>query len=101
MIWITRASSSLGEALACQLNAKSCPIISSARQEKALNRDETRCKFPEDTHVMPLDLSDFESLHLITQKAIKIHGKIDVFINNRNLASGLYLSILNLKYIVN
>lgn len=108
VIWITGASSGIGEALAYALNARGCNIIISARREEALNRVKKHCRFPKNATVLPLDLADFESLHLITRKAIKIHGKIDILINNGGLSQRslifdtkfeVYQQLMNVNYL--
>ncbi|WP_339841078.1 SDR family oxidoreductase [uncultured Maribacter sp.] len=86
VIWITGASSGIGEALAYQLNELGTKIILSARREDALLKVKSKCKFPENAVIIPLDLTDFESLENITAKAISIYGKIDILINNGGLS---------------
>src|SRR6056297_3976272 len=82
IIWITGASSGIGEALAYELGKQGNTLILSARRKDALETVKSNCTFPEKIAIVPLDLSDFESLPERTEQAIAIHGKIDILINN-------------------
>ncbi len=82
VIWITGASSGIGEELTYQLNASGNTLILSARRIKELESVKQKCKYPENCSILPLDLTDFESLDDITKSAWQIHGYIDILINN-------------------
>ena len=86
VIWITGASSGIGEALAYQLNAQGDKVILSARREDILTKVKNNCKFSENALVLPLDLTDFDSLESITKNAISLYGKIDILVNNGGLS---------------
>lgn len=108
VIWITGASSGIGEALTYQLNAKGAKVIISARREEALLSVKKNCKFPENVTVLPLDLTNFESLGNITEKAFSLFGKVDVLINNGGLSQrsliietnfDVYQQMINVNYL--
>ena len=80
-IWITGASSGIGEALAYELAAKNCNLILSARNEKALEQVKLNCK-SNNIQILPFDLVDFDNAKATATKAIAMFGKIDVLINN-------------------
>lgn len=86
VIWITGASSGIGEELAYQLNELGAKIILSARRETVLLKVKNKCKYQDHVTILPLDLTDFNSLGIVTQKAIKIYGHIDILINNGGLS---------------
>jgi short-subunit dehydrogenase len=86
VIWVTGASSGIGEALAYQLNELGAKIILSARREDILIKVKNNCKFPEKAAVLPLDLIEFNTLENITKKAFSLYGNIDVLINNGGLS---------------
>jgi short-subunit dehydrogenase len=86
VVWITGASSGIGEALAYELNKKGTKLILSARRENELNRVKLNCAFPENVGLLPLDLSMFDALPQKTKEAIEIHGAIDVLINNGGIS---------------
>lgn len=82
VIWITGASSGIGEELAYQYAKKGAKLILSARREDELKRVQTSCEFPDNVVVLPLDLSDFDAADNATKKAISSFGKIDILVNN-------------------
>lgn len=88
VIWITGASSGIGEQLVYQLVEMNNKIIISARRESELERVKSSCplKFQDDIHILPLDLSDLDSLDVIANQAIKLHGKVDVLFNNGGIS---------------
>lgn len=92
IIWITGASSGIGEELAYQLNSIGCRIILSARRENTLTEVKNNCKFPDKAIVLPLDLTDFKALNIITKKAVAIYGKIDILINNGGISQRSLIS---------
>lgn len=99
IIWITGASSGIGEALCYQLNQLGAKLIISSRNKEALYRVKNNCKInPLDVHVLPLDLENIDSLKELTNEAIKIFNKIDIIIHSggvsqRSLALETELSV--------
>ncbi len=87
-IWITGASSGIGEQLTYQLASKGNRLILSARREAELERVKSNCpeSAQKNIHVLPLDLSDLDSLDNAAAKALKIHGNIDVLVNNGGIS---------------
>ncbi|MEZ7499143.1 SDR family oxidoreductase [Flavobacterium sp. Arc3] len=81
VVWITGASSGIGEALAYELNQRSCKLILSARNIENLERVKAKCSNV-DVAVLPFDLVDFDNAKNHVEKAISFFGKIDVLINN-------------------
>ena len=80
IIWITGASSGIGEALAYELPAKNCKLILSARNSEALEKVKSKCK--NEVFILPFDLTDFDNAKNHAQKAIEAFGKVDILINN-------------------
>ena len=62
VIWITGASSGIGEELAKQYAQRGNRLILSARREKELERVKALCPQPENIAILPLDLTDFDVL---------------------------------------
>ena len=83
VIWVTGASSGIGEALARAL-AKDNKIIISARREEVLN--ELQKELGDNVKVLPLDLGDIDSLEAKTEAALKLFGSIDLLINNGGIS---------------
>jgi short-subunit dehydrogenase len=80
VVWITGASSGIGEGLAYELAKKDCKLILSARNIVELERVKANCNAT--TEILPFDLSDFDSAKENVAKAISLFGKMDVLINN-------------------
>ncbi len=82
IVWITGASSGIGEALVYLLNDQGAKLIISSRRSGALYEVKQKCKKnPLDVHVLPLDLEQSETLASKTENAWKIYGAIDILIN--------------------
>ncbi len=84
IIWITGASSGIGEALAYELVNKNCKLILSARNIEALEKVKSKCNT--DVVILPFDLADFDNANVYAQKAIEAFGKIDLLINNGGIS---------------
>lgn len=85
IIWITGASSGIGEALAYELSRKGATLILSARREGELARVKEKCVNSPDIKIIPLDLSDTDSLKKAADEAIRSFGRIDMLMNNGGL----------------
>lgn len=80
VVWITGASSGIGEGLAYALAKKNCKLILSARNITELERVRQNCN--SDVEIVPFDLADFDNAKLNVANAIASFGKIDVLILN-------------------
>jgi short-subunit dehydrogenase len=98
VIWITGASSGIGESLAIELAKKSTKLILSSRNEVTLNEVKKKCKNATNIKILPIDLEDYTSLANKTKEAVQLFGKIDVLFNNggisqRSLAKDTDISV--------
>ena len=82
VIWITGASSGIGEELAKQYAQRGNRLILSARREKELERVKALCTQPENIAILPLDLTDFDALPQKVEQALNFFDRIDLLINN-------------------
>lgn len=86
-VWITGASSGIGEALAKKYNSEGHNIVISARNEVKLNSlKNTLINHENSVLVLPLDLSDYKDFDSIAQKVIDRFGSIDILINNGGIS---------------
>ena len=85
-IWITGASSGLGEALALAFAKKGATIILSGRNEDKLEAVKEQCKKSKNHHIVPFDISDSEQTQAAYKSAINKAGKIDWLINNAGVS---------------
>lgn len=91
VVWITGASSGIGEALAYEFNKKGTNVILSARREEELRRVKENCENSEKTvKIVPLDLSDCASLPGKVQEALEQFGTIDMLVNNGGVSQRAY-----------
>ncbi len=88
VIWITGASSGIGEALAYELAQKGAKLILSARRKDELERVKGNCvaSAQPDVRTLALDLTKPEMLKLSTEAALQIFGHVDILINNGGIS---------------
>ncbi|MEN9655932.1 MAG: hypothetical protein RL311_864, partial [Bacteroidota bacterium] len=85
VIWITGASSGIGEALTQAFANQPLSLIISARNESALKS--IQANYPSaQIAVLPFDLLDFENAPVVVEKALSFFGKVDVLINNGGIS---------------
>lgn len=83
IVWITGASSGIGEALTYKMDQLGAKLILSSRNSEALYKVKTNCKGnPLNIHVLPLDLENTENLADAAASAEKIFGYIDIIIHS-------------------
>jgi short-subunit dehydrogenase len=88
VIWITGASSGIGEALVYVLAAKGARLILSARREDELKRVKSNCAPSAQNSIktLPLDLTKTDTLKLSTEAAIQLFGHVDILVNNGGIS---------------
>jgi len=87
-IWITGASSGIGEALALAFAKNGAQLILSARNEKDLNRVAAAASEAGAVSVIvqPLDLAQHATLPQIAEKVLRQVGKLDILVNNGGIS---------------
>ncbi|WOJ93655.1 SDR family oxidoreductase [Congregibacter variabilis] len=88
VVWITGASSGIGEALAVRMSARGSVLVLSARNESELQRVATLCREAgaSDVLVLPLDVSKHATMEPAAQQVLAQFGKIDLLINNAGVS---------------
>jgi short-subunit dehydrogenase len=84
-VWITGASSGIGESLALEYSKKGYNLILSARREDVLLEVKSRC-LGDNVAILPLDLASYEKFDKIALDAISKFGSIDILVNNGGIS---------------
>ena len=85
-IWITGASSGIGEALTIAFAKRGARIILSGRDKEKLAIVKSRCKNSKKHIVIPFDITDAEQAKEAYDSAIAQAGKINWLINNAGIS---------------
>jgi short-subunit dehydrogenase len=98
VVWITGASSGIGEALAHAFARRGARLVLSARNEDRLREVQAACGHPERHIVLPLDLADEATLAPAVSAALARCGQVDVLVHNggvsqRSLAKDTGISV--------
>src|SRR5687768_6167709 len=83
-VWITGASSGIGEALAKAFAAEGAAVILSGRRVAELER--VAQSIGGETLVLPFEATDYEALPGIVERAQAWRGGIDVLVNNAGIS---------------
>lgn len=87
VVWITGASSGIGEALAQAFAREGAKLILSARREEELERVQKSCGLDDRSClILPIDLSDTSDIASKTKTVIEKFGRIDVLVNNGGIS---------------
>ncbi|MEH6539205.1 SDR family NAD(P)-dependent oxidoreductase [Halopseudomonas sp.] len=84
VVWITGASSGIGEALARAMLAQGAEVILSGRRADALQA--LAAVAPERTLVLPFETTDYDRLPALVEQAWGWRGRIDQLINNAGIS---------------
>jgi len=87
VVWITGASSGLGEAMAKAFNARGADLILSSRNTEALEKvrlslDATKGR----SAVIPLDLTEYQAFGDLARQAVQVFGQVDILVNNGGIS---------------
>ncbi len=84
VVWITGASSGIGEALAVAFSKAGAKLILSSRNQAELERVQSLCQG--ESLVLPLDVTDEAAMPALVKRAHEWQGKIDFLINNAGIS---------------
>lgn len=86
VVWITGASSGIGEEMAYLFAREGATLILSSRREAELERVKGQCPDPQKVHVAPLDLMDMDNCEALVAKWVQELGRIDILVNNGGIS---------------
>ncbi len=86
VIWITGASSGIGEALALALAAQGARLVLSSRRADELARVQKACTNPNNVKIVTVDLLDTVVLGAKTSEALAVFGHIDIMVHNGGIS---------------
>jgi len=82
VVWITGASSGIGEALAHAFARAGARLVLSSRRPEELERVRRACARPEEHVVVPLDLARSATFPALVADVLARCGQVDVLVNN-------------------
>ncbi len=82
LVFVTGASSGIGEAIAREFARRGARLVLSARREGELHRVKESCERPSEHVVLPLDLTDTAGLAGAVEQIRRRVGEVDVFIHS-------------------
>jgi dehydrogenase/reductase SDR family member 7B len=85
-IWITGASSGIGESLAYEFSKLGAEIIISSRRADELERVKNNCQNKDKTFIQILDLAKHDEIASIAGQVLNRFGKIDILVNNGGIS---------------
>jgi len=99
VIWITGASSGIGEALAYELAKKNTRLILSARRKEELERVKGNClqQAQPNIRILPFDLAETSTHKLSSEAAVQLFGHVDILINNGGLGQSSLIAETDLE----
>lgn len=107
-LWITGASSGIGEALVYALDKKNCKLIISSRKKEALERVKSNCIHKENIAIVLMDLADITAMPEKAKRAFEVFGSIAILINNAGISQrseiaktdiSVYKKLMDINYL--
>lgn len=86
VVWITGASSGIGEGIVNVLASQNVKLILSSRREEALEEVKAQCPKQENVKILPVDLSKPETLEAKTKEALALFGRVDIVIHSGGIS---------------
>ncbi|RYZ80472.1 MAG: SDR family NAD(P)-dependent oxidoreductase, partial [Moraxellaceae bacterium] len=86
VVWITGASSGLGEALSMLFAKQGAHVVLSARRKDELERVLNQMVHTERHLIVPLDVTDTKAISVAHQHIIEQKGRVDWLINNAGVS---------------
>ena len=107
IVWITGASSGIGEAVTYAFSNEGARLIISARRAEELERVKNNCLDPAKVKIVPLDVGDYKSIEGKVKPVLEELGRVDVLLNNAGISQralvkdtslDVYKKIMDINY---
>ena len=82
VVWVTGASSGIGEALAVAFSREGAQLVLSSRNNQELERVRKSCDEPDRHLVVPLDLTQHDALPRVTADVLRHFGHVDILVHS-------------------
>jgi len=93
VVWITGASSGIGEAMALAFAKEGARLVLTARREDELRRVKEITGLPETSVlVLPMDVTQFDKAQGAAEQVISHFGRIDVMVHNAGVSQRSYVN---------
>ncbi len=86
VIWITGASSGIGEHLAYAFVEQGARVVLTSRNEKELERVQRNCGRPDQVFLLPADVTDFDRAPELARRVTEHFAAIDILVNNAGIS---------------
>jgi dehydrogenase/reductase SDR family protein 7B len=86
IVWITGASSGIGEALVYRFAKQGAILIISARREDELERVKNSCPSPEKVFILQLDLAEPQAFVEKVKQVMDKYGRLDLIVHNAGIS---------------
>jgi short-subunit dehydrogenase len=86
VVWITGASSGIGEALVYEFVRQGARLAISSRNEAELQRVKTQCPPRSEVEIFPLDVTDYKAVNETAQAIIQRFGYVSILVANAGVS---------------
>lgn len=86
VVWITGASSGIGEGIVKVLAPQNVKLILSSRRQGTLEEVKAQCSNKENIKILSVDLAQPETLEAKTAEALALFGRVDVVIHSGGIS---------------
>lgn len=98
VVWITGASSGIGEAMAMAFANEGAKLVLTARREEELQRVKIKTGLPDAAVlVLPMDVTQFEKAKPAAEQVISYFGRIDIMVHNAGVSQRSYIKDTDLE----
>ena len=108
VVWITGASSGIGEAIALAFAKEGAFLVLTARREEELQRVKKLTGLPDSSVlILPMDVTEFDKAQTAAELIIKTFNRIDIMVHNAGVSQrsyikdtemDVYLKIMNIDF---